>query len=85
MKCPIIILDLRKWKMKIGDKVFAKQEIIQEADSECGHPSFLLARENEELLVIGIDEIKSLWPILVSNTLNEVFWISELEIKYDKD
>ncbi len=71
--------------MKIGDKVFAKQEIIQEADSECGHPSFLLARENEELLVIGIDEIKSLWPILVSNTLNEVFWISELEIKYDKD
>lgn len=71
--------------MNIGDKVFAKEEIIQEADSDSGHPAFLLAKKNEELLVIGIDEIKSLWPILVTNTLNEVFWTSESEIKHGKD
>lgn len=69
--------------MNIGDKVFANKEIIQEAMD--GYPAFLLAKKNEELLVIGIDEVKSLWPILVSNPLNETFRVSELEIKYDKD
>jgi len=66
----------------VGDKVYAKHDIIQ--GSIDGFPSFLLAKKGEELTIIVIDEIKTIWSILVMNTLNEAFWVSEVEITHDK-
>lgn len=69
----------------VGDKVFAKHDIIQGADSDNGTPAFLLAKKGEELTIMIIDEIKTIWPILVMNTIDETFWVSEVEITHDKN
>ena len=70
-------------QLQKGDKVYAKEEIIMSADSDAGHPAFVLARKDEELIVVEIKQIPEIseWPYRVVNTLNETFWTNESEVE----
>jgi hypothetical protein len=66
-----------------GDTVYAKEEIIMPADSDAGHPAFVLARKDEELIVVEIKQMPEIseWPYRVLNTLNETFWTNKSEVE----